>query len=180
VAFSFQLTKNMIQNILKIFSLIVITVLLSFCGQKKYSLEDVKAIVQKADANMHGLEETNFEWASKRAYSHIRAYYPLPGYIFLNEKINFRTGGDSYNHYYFKDGNLVYYKERKLTFKKDQRNNWRRVLSSLDLYLNQDGNVVGYDNVEDKKVADLKSEQVEETLHHARELYSITKPKKLN
>lgn len=170
----------MTKKILKIFSLIVITVLLSYCGQKKYSLEEVKAIVQKADANMHGLQETNYEWASKRAYSNIRAYYPLPGYIFLNEKIKFRTGGDSYNHYYFKNGNLVYYKERKLTFKKDKHNRWRRVLSSLDLYLNQDGNVVGFDNMEDKKSADLKSEQVKELLHHAGELYALTKPENLN
>ena len=170
----------MFKTFLKVAAAIVFIIILNFCGQKNYSLDEVKGIIKTVNDNLHGLKEKDYEWASKKAYSKIKAFYPLKGYTLLNERIRFRSGGDSFNLYYFKDGNLVFFKERKLTFKKTYRNKLRRVLSSLDLYLDQYGNVVGLENMADKKKADLEGSQVTDILSHANEIYAISNPKKKN
>ena len=170
----------MFKTFLKVAAAIVFIIILNFCGQKNYSLDEVKGIIKTVNDNLHGLQETDYEWASKKAYSKIKAFYPLKGYTLLNERIRFRSGGDSFNLYYFKDGNLLFFKERKLTFKETNRGKLRRVLSTLDLYLDQYGNVVGFENVTDKKKVDLEGSQVTDIISHAHEIYAVAKPKKSN
>jgi len=170
----------MLRNFIKIIVTILLIVLLNHCGQKSYSLEDVEGMVKTVNSNLHGLKGKKYEWASKKAYSDVSAYFPLPGFMLLNEKIRFRTGGDSFNLYYFKNGVLVYYRERKQTFLKTDGTHWQKVLTFLDLYLDQNGNVVGVENIEGKKKVDLKGAQLTDILTHSNELYTIVNPEDSN
>ncbi|MCH9028817.1 MAG: hypothetical protein IH819_04215, partial [Bacteroidetes bacterium] len=141
----------------------------------KYSQEDIDAIVEKTNSKLKDFTPIQYQWASKNAYSQIKALYPYPDIIFLNETYKFRSGGDSFNLYYFKDGALIYFKESKLQSIRDSNNKLRKILSKLILYLNQDGSVVKYYKNYDKKKADLEGSDVDRILSHAKELYNKVK-----
>ncbi len=155
------------------FALLLFTI--SSCNVNKYSQEDIDAIVEKTNSKLKDFTPTQYQWASKSAYSKIKALYPDPDIIFLNETYKFRLGGDSFNLYYFKDGALIYFKESKLKTMQDSNNKLRKVLSKLILYLNQDGSVVKYYKNFDKKKADLEESDVDRILSHAKELYNKVK-----
>ena len=159
----------------RIISFALLLFIISSCNVNKYSQEDIDAIVEKTNSKLKDFTPTQYQWASKSAYSKIKALYPDPDIIFLNETFKFRSGGDSFNLYYFKDGALIYFKESKLKTMQDSNNKLRKVLSKLILYLNRDGSVVKYYKNFDKKKADLEGSDVDRILSHAKELYSKVK-----
>ena len=159
----------------RIISFALLLFIISSCNVNKYSQEDIDAIVEKTNSKLKDFTPTQYKWASKSAYSKIKALYPDPDIIFLNETYKFRSGGDSFNLYYFKDGALIYFKESKLKTMQDSNNKLRKVLSKLILYLNRDGSVVKYYKNFDKKKADLEGSDVDRILSHAKELYSKVK-----
>ena len=159
----------------KIISFVLFLFIVSSCNVNKYSQEDIDAIVEKTNNKLKDFTPKQYQWASKSAYSQIKALYPDPDIIFLNETYKFRSGGDSFNLYYFKDGALIYFKESKLQSIRDSNNKLRKILSKLILYLNQDGSVVKYYKNYDKKKADLEGSDVDRILSHAKELYNKVK-----
>jgi outer membrane lipoprotein-sorting protein len=159
----------------RIIAFVLLLFVVSACNVNKYSKEDIDAIVEKTDNKLKDFTPTHYQWASKQAYSEIKALYPEPDMIFLNETYKFRSGGDSFNLYYFKDGALIYFKESKLQTMQYGDNKLRKVLSKLILYLNQDGSVVEYYKNFDKKKADLEGSDVDRILSHAKELYNKVK-----
>ncbi|MCZ6701956.1 MAG: hypothetical protein O6940_02820, partial [Ignavibacteria bacterium] len=128
----------------RIIAFVLLLFIITSCNVNKYSQEDIDTIVKKTDSKLKNFTPVQYQWASRSAYSEIKALYPYPDIIFLNENYRFRSGGDSFNLYYFKDGALIYFKERKLQSIQDNNNKLRKVLSKLILYLNQDGSVVKY------------------------------------
>ncbi|MCW8817497.1 MAG: hypothetical protein OQK52_06465, partial [Ignavibacteriaceae bacterium] len=98
---------------MKKYSLIVILpiilVLLS-CGRKEYTEQGIKEIKKEIDSLLYNPDaEEHFNWGSAKAYSNFRAYFHNSKLIFINEDYRFRQSGDSFNRYYFKDGNMLYY-----------------------------------------------------------------------
>ena len=159
----------------RIILIVLLLFIVSSCNVNKYSQEDIDAIVKKTSSKLKDFTPVQYQWASRSAYSEIKALYPYPDIIFLNENYRFRSGGDSFNLYYYKDGALIYYKESKLKFIRDSNNKLSSVLSKLILYLNQDGTVVTYNKMENKKNADLEGSEVDRILSHAKELYNKVK-----
>jgi len=159
----------------RIIAFVLLLFIISSCNVNKYSQEDIDTIVQKTSRKLKDVKPTHYQWASKSAYSEIKALYPYPDIIFLNETYKFRSGGDSFNLYYFKDGALIYYKESKLQNVQGDNSKLRNVLSKLILYLNQDGSVVTYYKNFDKKKVDLDGSDVDRILSHAKELYNKVK-----
>ncbi len=159
----------------RIIAFVLLLFIISSCNVNKYSQEDIDTIVKKTDSKLKTITPVEYQWASKSAYSEIKALYPFPDIIFLNENYRFRSGGDSFNLYYFKDGALIYFKERKLQAIRDSNNKMRKVLSKLILYLDQDGSVVKYYKNYDKKKAGLEGTDVDRILSHAKELYDKVK-----
>lgn len=156
-------------------SFVLLLFIISSCNVNKYSQEDIDTIVKNTSSKLKNLTPVQYQWASKQAYSEIKAFYPDPDIIFLNENYRFRSGGDSFNLYYFNDGALIYFKESKLQSIRDSNNKVRKVLSKLILYLNQDGTVVTYIKNVDKKKAELEGSDVDRVLSHAEELYNKVK-----
>jgi len=161
----------------RIIPFVLLLFIISSCNVNKYSQEDIDTIVQKTSRKLKDVNPTHYQWASKSAYSEIKAFYPDPDIIFLNETYKFRSGGDSFNLYYFKDGALIYYKESKLQNVQGDNSKLRNILSKLILYLNQDGSVVTYYKNFDKKKVDLDGSDVDRILSHAKELYKKVKDK---
>jgi len=159
----------------RIIAFVLLLFIITSCNVNKYSQEDIDTIVKKTDSKLKNFTPVQYQWASRSAYSEIKALYPYPDIIFLNENYRFRSGGDSFNLYYFKDGALIYFKERKLQSIQDNNNKLRKVLSKLILYLNQDGSVVTYYKNYDKKKAELEGSDVDRILSHAKELYDKVK-----
>ncbi len=159
----------------RIIAFVLLLFIISSCNVNKYSQEDIDTIVQKTNSKLKDFTPTHYQWASKSAYSEIKALYPDPDIIFLNETYKFRSGGDSFNLYYYKDGALIYYKESKLQSFRDSNNKLSSALSKLILYLNQDGSVVTYYKNFNKKKADLEGSDVDRILSHATELYNKVK-----
>lgn len=157
--------------------LIILTVLISFliisCGGKEYTEEGIVEIIEKTDSLLADLAGQEYVWASERAYSRLNAYYPEPDIIFINEKLTYRKPGNAFNRYYYKDGKLIHFIGKKLMYFNSQEIKKKKQLSELTLYLDPDGDVISYNNVLNNQLVHLEDDEIEETILHSKELYSL-------
>jgi hypothetical protein len=147
------------------------------CGGKEQTEEGIVQIVERTDSILASLAGQRYEWASAKAYSTLTAYYPEPNMIFINEKLTYRKPSNSFNRYYIKDGNLIQFIGKKLSYKKVTDLKMNKELSDLTLYLDPDGDVISYNRYVNKKVVSLDDSELEEILSHSKELYNLVRDK---
>ena len=147
------------------------------CGDQEYTKDEIIDIVEKTDSLMAKLTGEKFDWASATAYSTVIAYYPQPDIIFINENLTYRKPGNSFNRYYFKNGSLIYFIEKKLMYLKASESKLKKELSSLTLYLDPDGKVISYVNTLNNQLVKFNNSELAEILSHGEELYNLVSNK---
>jgi hypothetical protein len=87
--------------------------------------------------------------------------------IFINEDFRYRQPGEQFNRYYFKDGNMLYFVGRALTFNPEKQ------YTNIDMMIDPDGNVIAYDNIVNGQRLNLSSEESQKIIQHAKDLEKI-------
>lgn len=156
---------------MKIYSTLIIlisVILISSCGRKEYTEEGILQIKKEIDSLLyHPDAEEHFNWGSSKAYSTFRAYFHNSKLIFINEDFRYRNSGDSFNRYYFKDGNMLYFIGKEITYMPD------KTYHNTEMMVDPDGNVLTYDNLVNGKRVGLSNEELYKIIEHAKELVNI-------
>lgn len=152
---------------------ISLTFILISCGKEEYTEKSINEIVQKTDSLLSNLAGQQYDWASAEAYSTIKAYYPDPDIIFLNEDLTYRKPAESLNLYYYKDGVLIHFIGKKMEYITKNVKKAKKKLTKLTLNLESDGDVISYYKIVNGELSSLDDTDVEEVLTHAEELYKL-------
>jgi len=158
------------------FLILSVTSLIFFlisCGKEEYTEKSINEIVQKTDSLLIYLAGQKYEWASAKAYSTIRAYYPEPDIIFLNEDLTYRKPAQSFNLYYYNDGDLIHFIGKKMEYITENVKQVKKQLTKLTLNLESDGDVISYNKIVNGQLSSIDDSDVEEILKHAEELYKL-------
>ncbi len=138
------------------------------CGRKEYTEQGILEIKEEIDSLLHNPEaEEHFDWGSAKAYSNFRAYYHNSELIFINEDFRHRHPGESFNRYYFKDGNLLYFIGKELTY------NPKKIYNNVDMMVDPDGNAIAYDKLVNGNRMSLSGEEIDAIVDHAKQLRDI-------
>ena len=160
---------------MKYYLLIIILlaiVVISSCGRKEYTEQGILEVKEEIDSLLYNPEaEEHFNWGSARAYSNFRAYFHNSNLIFINEDFRHRHPGESFNRYYFKDGNLLYFIGKELTY------NPNKIYNNVEMMVDPDGNVLAYDKFVNGKRMSLNSEEIDAIVEHAEQLRDIVNEK---
>jgi hypothetical protein len=155
---------------MKLYQLIILAfiLLLISCERKEYTEKGILEIKKEIDSLLYNPEaEEHFNWGSGNAYSNFRAYFHKSKLIFINEDYHYRQPGEAFNRFYFKDGNMLYFVGRELTYMPDKQ------FKNIEMMADPDGNVIGYDKVVNGQRSGLSSEESAEIIEHARALEKI-------
>ena len=155
---------------MKLYQLIIfaLILLLISCGRKEYTEKGILEIKKEIDSLLYNPEgEEHFNWGSGEAYSNFRAYFHNSKLIFINEDYHYRQPGEAFNRYYFKDGNMLYFVGRELTYMPDKQ------FKNIEMMADPDGNVIAYDKVINGQRSGLSSQESTELIQHARALEKI-------
>ena len=146
----------------------LILIVIASCGRKEYTEKGILEIKKEIDSLLYNPEaEEHFNWGTATAYSNFRAYFHNSKLIFINEDYRFREPGEAFNRYYFKDGNLLYFVGRELTYIPDKK------YTNIEMMVDPDGNVIAYDKVVNGQRSGLSSEESNEIIQHARAIEKI-------
>jgi hypothetical protein len=143
------------------------------CNREEYTDKSINEIVQKTDSLLTNLAGQKYDWASAKAYSTLKAYYPKPDIIFLNEDLTYRRAAEAFNLYYYKDGHLIHFIGKKLDYSTKYKKGIKKQLTKLTLNLESDGDVISYHNTVNGELSILDDSDLEEVLIHAEELYKL-------
>lgn len=156
---------------MKLYQFVLIALILlivSSCGRKEYTEKGILEIKKEIDSLLYNPEaEEQFNWGSADAYSNFRAYYHNSKLIFINEDYHFREPGESFNRYYFKDGKMLYFVGRELTYMPDKQ------FKNIEMMADPDGNVIAYDNVVNGQRSGLNSDDSKKIIEHAKAIVKI-------
>ena len=154
------------------FTIILLIILFHSCGRKEYTEKGILEIKKEIDSILyHPEEEKQFDWGSGKAYSYFRAYFQNSKLIFINEDFHYRQPGESFNRYYFKDGNMLYFIGKEMTYMPDKQ------FKNIELMVDPDDNVIAYDKVVNGQRTGLSSEESDFIIEHAKELREIVERK---
>jgi len=146
----------------------ILLLLVISCGRKEYTENGILEIKKEIDSLLYNPEgEEHFNWGSEEAYSNFRSYFHNSELIFINEDFRYRQPGEEFNRYYFKDGNMLYFVGRALTFTPEKQ------LTNIEMMVDPDGNVIAYDKVVNGQRLNLNSEESGKIIQHARDLERI-------
>ena len=156
---------------MKLSSLILVAFLLVIiysCGRKEYTEKGILEIKKEIDSLLYNPEaEEQFNWGGADAYSNFRAYYHNSKLIFINEDYRFREPGEAFNRYYFKDGKLLYFVGRELTYMPEKK------YKNVEMMVDPDGNVIAYENVMNGQRSSLSSDDSKKIIEHAKAIEKI-------
>jgi len=152
----------------QIILLALVLILMSSCGRKEYTEKGILEIKKEIDSLLYNPEgEEHFNWGSGNAYSNFRAYFHTSKLIFINEDYRLRQPGEEFNRYYFKDGNLLYFVGRALTYMPEKQ------FTNIEIMVDPDGSVIAYDKIVNGQRMNLDGDESEKIIKHARELEKI-------
>jgi len=158
---------------MKLYQIILIALILlivASCGRKEYTEKGILEIKKEIDSLLYNPEaEEQFNWGGAEAYSNFRAYYHNSKLIFINEDYRYREPGESFNRYYFRDGNMLYFVGRELTYIPEKQ------FRNMELMVDPDGKVIGYDYVVNGQRSGVDSDVSYKIIEHSRELVKIVK-----
>lgn len=150
--------------------ILLLLVTLTSCGRKEYTEKGILEIKNDIDSLLHNPEaEEHFNWGGADAYSNFRAYFNDSKLIFINEDFRFRGPGEAFNRYYFKDGNMLYFVGRELTYLPEKQ------FRNIEMMVDPDGNVIAYDKIINGQRSNLSRDESEEIIEHAKALEKIVR-----
>ncbi|MCU0365468.1 MAG: hypothetical protein MUE93_07370 [Ignavibacteriaceae bacterium] len=156
---------------MKLYQFILVALILlivSSCGRKEYTEKGIQEIKKEIDSLLYNPEaEEQFNWGGAEAYSNFRAYFHKSKLIFINEDYRYREPGEAFNRYYFKDGNMLYFVGRELTYMPDKQ------FKNVELMVDPDGNVIAYDFVINGQRTGLDNDDSKKIIDHARAIEKI-------
>ena len=156
--------------------LIFISILIvSSCGRKEYTEQGIEEIKTEIDSLLyHPDAEKEFNWGSAKAYSYFKAYFHNSKLIYIKEDYRFRKSGSSFNKYYFKDGHMLYYIAKELSYKPEKK------YIDTEILVDPDGDVIAYDKIDNGKRIALSGQESTEIIEHARDLENIVSGKSVS
>ncbi len=144
------------------------------CGGKEYTEEGIKEIVEEIKVKLEKAVGEEFIWGSPKAYSNFRAYFSGDELIFINESYTYRKPAESFNRYYFKDGNMLHLINKKLEYiRNNESGKGKKVMTTIEFYSDPDENILYYDKIVNTKRTTLGDKEVEEIFRHVDELKEI-------
>ena len=145
------------------------------CERKEYSEEGIKEIVEEINVKLEKAVEEKFNWGSSVAYSLFRVYFSEDGKLmFINESYTYRKPSESFNRYYFKDGNMLHLISKKLEYTQDKETGrGMKEMIRIEFYSDPDENILLYDKTVNNERAALSDEETEEIFRHVNELKEI-------
>ena len=155
---------------MKLYQIIFICALLLLisCGRKEYTEKGILEIKKEIDSLLYNPQgEESFNWGSAESYSNFRAYFNDSKLIFINEDFHYRQPGEEFNRYYFKDGNVLYFVGRKLSYAPD------KVFTNIEMMIDPDGKVIAYDKIVNGQRLNLDSDESDKIIQHAQDLEKI-------
>lgn len=148
--------------------------LLISCGRKEFSEEGIREIVKDINTKLETTEGVQFNWGSPEAYSIFTAYFSGEEMIFINESYTYRKPAESFNRYYFKNGNLIYSIIKKMEYTTSSNSiKGKKSMSSLEFYSDPDENVLFYEKTVGREKSTLTNDEAEEIFRHVDELKEI-------
>jgi len=146
----------------------LILIVITSCGRKEYTEKGIIDIKKEIDSLLYNPEgEEHFNWGSENAYSNFRAYFHNSKLIFVNEDFRYRQPGEEFNRYYFKEGNLLYFVGRALTYQPEKQ------YINIEIMVDPDGKVIAYDKIVNGQRLNLDGDESEKIIQHARDLEKI-------
>ncbi len=158
---------------------LILIFFINSCDRKEYSEEGIKEIVEKINVKLEKAVGEEFNWGSPEAYSIFRAYFSGDELIFINEAFTYRKPAESFNRYYFKDGNMLHLISKKLEYTNDKESGKKgKEMTDLVFYSDPDENILLYDKLVNNKGTALSDEEAEEIFRHVDELKEIVNKRK--
>ena len=153
---------------------LILIFFINSCERKEYSEEGIKEIVEEINVKLEKAVEEKFNWGSPEAYSIFRAYFSGDELIFINEQFTYRKPSESFNRYYFKDGNMLHLISKKLEYTQDKETGrGKKEMIRIEFYSDPDENILLYDKTVNNERAALSDEETEEIFRHVNELKEI-------
>lgn len=115
-------------------------VLVISCASKDEKLQNYKDYIQKIANDIRYEDGFNTIKVLGERRSIFRSYFLNDELVFINEEISLGIRGNSVNHYYFKNGQLVSYEEKTILMKDDSLNITTKTMITMSLFL--DGKTV--------------------------------------
>ena len=166
--------KTITASIFLIFVFFIIS-----CGGKEYTEEGIREIVDEINVKLEKGVGEEFNWGSPEAYSLFRAYFSGDELIFINESYTYRKPAESFNRYYFKDGNMLHLIIKKLEYTRNEESGkGKKLMTTIEFYSDPDENILFYDKIVNTKRATLGDEEAEEIFRHIDELKEIVNKRK--
>jgi hypothetical protein len=162
------------KRIIPIFFFLILVFFFNSCERKEYTEEGIKEIVEEINVKLEKAVGEEFNWGSPEAYSLFRAYFSGDELIFINESYTYRKPAESFNRYYFKDGNMLHLIIKKLEYTRDEESGkGKKVMTTIEFYSDPDENILFYDKIVNTKRTTLGDEEAEEIFRHVDELKEI-------
>ena len=153
-------------KILTLFSLVIVLIL--SCGRKEYTEKGILEIKKEIDSLLYNPEgEEHFNWGSAKAYSNFRAYFHNSKLIFINEDFRYREPGEAFNRYYYKEGNLLYFIGKELTYMPDKE------YKNIEMMVDPNGKVIAYEKMLNGQRVGLSGDEADKIVEHAKQLEDI-------
>lgn len=129
--------NKLIMIMIKYFiSMFIGFVLIISCASKDEKLQSYKNYVQEISDSLKFENGFNTIKVLGERRSRFRSYFVNDELVFINEDLNIGKRGTSANKYFFKDGELVHFKEHSILMKDDSLNIKNKSIINSTLYLN--------------------------------------------
>jgi len=164
----------------KIFILLMLFLVILSCASKEEKLQAYKDYVAKISSGLMYEEGINNIKVIGERRSIFRSYFADEQLVFINENMSIGRRGESANHYYFKDNELIHFEEKSILFKDDSLSIDRKTIVNSLFFI--DGN----DTLETNRIIGgeqqaLSFEEINRIIKHAQILKEISlknRPKK--
>jgi len=174
VALLFTRKKVFMKKNITASGFLIILFFINSCGSREYTEDGIKEIVEEINVNLEQAVGEEFNWGSPEAYSLFRAYFYGDELIFINESYTYKIPAEASNRYYFKDGNMLHLKSKKIGYaQNNESGRGKKVKTTLEFYSDPDENILLYHKLANNQRTALSNEEAEEIFRHVDELKEI-------
>lgn len=148
------------------------------CASSEEKLQNIKDYVEKISAEIKFEDGFNSIKVKGEKRSRFRSYYQNDEIVFINEDMNIGNRGDSANKYFFRNGELVYYKEDTIVLKDDSLNISGKSIIRIEIYFDGTNVLHSVRTIKGLEMT-LRNEEINSIIEHSKilkELADINRP----